>query len=994
MKPKKGNMLEVRLLGKFEITCDRKPVQITSRAAQSLFAYLILSAGTAHRREKLAAALWPDSLQDTARDKLRRALWQLRKSFLSVSNIQYLSADDLSIAFNSAAEYWLDVAELHKLHTDASADEMIAVLSEYQGELLSGYYDEWVISEREHIHSVFEKKMARLMSLLQEENRWLEILDWGERWIKLGQKPEPAYRALMSAHAAKGDMYKVAAVYERCVKSLKEFGIEPSEQTRALYQRLKSGKDSFETPSSVAAKEKRKESPRTNLPIPLTSFVGREREVEEVTRMLSSKRLLTLTGPGGLGKTRLAIQSSNHVLHKFKDGVWWVELASLKDGLSMTQAVAQVLGVREAPDQPLTESVKNFLHEKQLLLVLDNCEHLIAESAQLAEDLLTHCANLKILTTSREALGLTGEEVWSVPVLSLPTTQSETPIDSLIQYEAIRLFLERASTAKSDFTLSESNSLFVEQVCWRLDGMPLAIELAAARIKMMSVEEIARRLDDRFDFLTAGSRTALPRHQTLRAAIDWSHNLLTEQEQILFRRLAVFAGGFTLDAAEVVCGAGVLNRSEIIDLLGRLVDKSLVVVDGKPELNETRYHLLETIGQYARERLDGSGEMEPARQRHLSFFIGFAEQAEQKLKGRQQFEWLDRLEIEHDNWRAAWDCAIESDAESALRLASALLGFWLMRGNPSEGGEWLAQLLERTRLWGQTTRRAHASFVAGRLAYAQADFAAAQLLLEEALSIARVSGDKKEIATILFWLGRTALRQRDDQTARLFIEEGFVIDQELQDESVREVAFQRLAELAAHDGEYRKAEEYFMKTLVTYRDRGDRFMAGEVLNALGEVARYEGDYKRAGIFYEEALENLRELGRFPPAIPLFNLAWVRLHEGDYPNATALFEESLRLYREYGHKLGMVEECLGGFAAILGMTGKPGEAAWLFGAVESLLEGIGIAGGVEETDQEEYDHYVAAVRAQLDGAAFEKAREEGRAMTLEQAIEFALTETSI
>jgi len=988
-------MLEVRLLGQFEVKRNRKPVTISSRPAQSLFAYLILSAGTLHRREKLAGMLWPDSLDDTAREKLRHALWRIRKALPSEPKTKYLLTDDLSIAFNASAEYWLDVSSLDKLDEDASTDEIISVLSAYQGELLPGFYDEWVMLEREHINSIFEKKMARLISLFQEEKRWLDILDWGERWIKLGQKPEAAFRALMTAHAAKGDMSKVAAIYERCVRSLKEFGIEPSEQTRGLYERLKAGKETLETGPTVLVKEKRKESAKTHLPAPLTSFIGREREIEEVKQLLSTTRLLTLTGPGGLGKTRLAIQSANQILNKFKDGVWWVELAPLTDGLLVTQAIAQVLAVREAPDQPLDESVKNFLREKQLLLVFDNCEHLITACAQLAEDLLTHCANLKILATSREALGLTGEVVWFVPVLSLPNTQPIPPMDVLMRYEGIHLFVERASIVKSDFTLTESNALSVAKVCERLDGMPLAIELAAARVKMLSVDEIAKRLDDRFDLLTAGSRTALPRHQTLRATIDWSHDLLTEPERILFCRLAVFAGGFTLDAAEAVCGFGELRRSEILDLLGRLVDKSLVVVEGATEPNEPRYRLLETIREYAREKLEKSGKTAQLSQRHCDFFITFAEQAEPKLKGGEQFEWLDRLAVEHDNWRSAWDCAIESDAELALRLASALLGFWLMRGNPSEGREWLAKLLERTQPWGQTARRAHALSVAGRLAHYQADFASAQTLLEQALSIARISGDKKEIAFANLWLGRTALRQHDDQIAKSLIEEGFTIYQELQDEWGIVMAFQRLAELARHQDHDRQAHEFFMKALAKYRDLGDRFMAGEVLNALGEVARFEGDDERAGTFYEQALENLRELGsRLPSANPLIGLAWVSLHRGEYRKASALFQESLELHKEYGYKMGMVEECLGGLAAVLGMTRKPKPAARLFGAVESLLESVEMAGRWEPQDQNEYDHYFAAVRGQLDEAAFEKAWAEGRTMTLEQAIEFALKETQV
>ncbi len=449
--------IEVRLLGKFEVKYEQRPINLASRPAQSLFAYLILSAGTSHRREKLAGLLWPDSLEETAKDNLRHALWRMRKALPSEPKAEYLLTDDLSITFNASADYWLDVGELGKLSENSSSDELLTVLSNYQGELLPGFYDEWVVLEREHLASVFEHHMARLMSLLQDERRWLDILDWGERWIKLGQKPEPAYRALMLAHAAKGDMSKVAATYERCVMSLKEFGVELSEQTRALYERLKTGKENLEAASNISVKGKRKESPKTNLPIPLTSFIGREKEIEEIVRWLGKHWLVTFTGPGGVGKTRLAIQSSNQILNNFKDTVWWVELAPLTEEAFVPQAVAQTLGVRESPNQPLLESLKNFLREKQVLLILDNCEHLIAASAQLAFDLLSHCANLKILTTSREALGITGERVYPVPTLSLPKLNSLTLTDLLLESESIRLFVERTSAVKPDFALTEQN---------------------------------------------------------------------------------------------------------------------------------------------------------------------------------------------------------------------------------------------------------------------------------------------------------------------------------------------------------------------------------------------------------------------------------------------------------------------------------------------------------------------------------------------------------
>ena len=986
-----SNKLKVKLLGGFEVSCDGKPIAITSRPAQSLFAYLILSAGIAHRREKLAGMLWPDSLEETARDNLRHALWRMRKALEAASSTRFLYADDITISFKESSDYWLDATELEKLSESASADELIAVLSEYQGELLPGFYDEWVALEREHLYSIFEHHMARLMSLLQDEKRWLDILDWGERWIKLGQKPEPAYRVLMSAHAAKGDMSKVAATYQRCVKSLKEFGVEPSEQTRELYERLKAGKEALETGPTVPAPlgEKREESPKTNLPIPLTSFIGREREIEEVKHLLSSTRLLTLTGSGGIGKTRLAIQAANELIKSYKDGVWWVELAPVIDEALVPQAVVQVLGVRESPGQPLTESVKNFLREKQVLLILDNCEHLITACAQLADDLLTHSANLRILTTSRETLGITGETTLHVPALSFPALVDLSQIQNLKQFESIQLFVERAAAARPDLALTQQNAFAVTQICHRLDGIPLALELAAARVKVLSLEEIATRLDDRFALLTHGSRTALARHQTLRALIDWSYDLLSESERVLWRRLSVFIGGWTLEAAESICGGDGLNPGQVLELLSHLVDKSLVIVEEQD--GAARYRMLETIREYAREKLDESGETERLRQRHRDFFIAFTEQAEPKLKSAQQFEWLDRLEVEHENLRATWDCAIESDAELALMLVSALLDFWLIRGSVSEGREWLSTLLERTNHWKQTAKHAHVLAIGGWLAHHQQDYAVARLLLERALAIARASGAKKEIAFALQCLGWTVMMSHQDtQTAKVFLEECLEIYQGLQDQSEIAVTELFLGGVAAAQSRHVEAEERYIQSLAKFQALGDKFRAAHVLNGLGELARIQGEYERAGMFYEQYLEMLRELrSRFTRATLLFNLAWVSLHKGDYRKASALFEESLHLSREYSDWIGVVD-CLAGFAAVLGMTHQPEQAARLFGSAECLFEGMGVI--LDPADQQEFDHYVAVVRNQLDETAFAKAWAEGRAMTLEQAIEFALEET--
>jgi predicted ATPase/DNA-binding SARP family transcriptional activator len=944
-------MLEVRLLGTFEVRHKKKPINISSRPAQSLFAYLILSAGTAHRREKLAGLLWPDSLEETARDNLRHALWRVRKALQSASSVSCLQANDLTVTFNASAEYWLDASELEKVSENASTDELIAVLSAYQGELLTGFYDEWVLLEREHLSSIFEHKMARLMSLLQDEKRWPDILDWAERWISLGQKPEPAYRALMSAHAVKGDMSKVAATFERCVKSLNELGIEPSEQTRGLYERLKAGKATLGTRTAVPESERLKESvsPRTNLPVPLTSFIGREKEVEEIIRSLGKNRLVTLAGSGGVGKTRLAIEAANRLLRKFKGGVWWVELAGLTDKTLVSQALAKALGLREIPNQSLNETLTNFLSSKQILLVLDNCEHLITACAQLADTFLSACPNLKILATSREALELTGEDVWHVPSLTLPDPGHISLINVLMQYAGTRLFIERATAIKSDFLLTERKARFVAQVCRRLDGIPLAIELAAARVKVLSLEQIATLLNDRFHLLTSGSRTALPRHQTLRAAIDWSYDLLSDKEPDLFRRLAVFAGGCTLEEAQAVCSGEAIEVAEVLDLLTHLVGKSLVVM--QEQNGEARYQMLETVREYALEKFLELSEAGQVRNRHLDFFVQLAEQGEPELQGAQQAIWLERLEIEHDNLRAALDWSLTGgELEAGLRLAGALWLFWDVHGYHHEGRVWSNRMLAKC----------HGS--------AAAPSASAR-------------------AKLLYVTGHLRQRQGDLERAREHYTASLAIYRQLKDEGQVAMLLRGLGELAQDEGDLTGAKNFYDQSVALFRRLGDMKGSSIALGHLGIVAILEGDYEQAAALCTETLASGRARGDSrTTAIALTTLGFVSWAKGKPAQAATQFAEALDLQATLTDKW-VAQYSLMGMALVAFATRQLARAARLFGAAESLRESIGTP--VPPSQRPHYDSLVAAVRAQLHEARFAKAWAEGRAMELEQAVQFAL-----
>ncbi len=431
-----------------------------------------------------------------------------------------------------------------------------------------------------------------------------------------------------------------------------------------------------------------------NLPLQLTSFIGREREVAEVQRLLAETRLLTLTGSGGAGKTRLALQAAAGLLSEFEDGVWWVELASLTDPVLVPQAIGSALGLRDEAKRPLLDQLGDHLCGKRMLLVLDNCEHLITACATCVDVLLHAAPDLHILVTSREPLAIAGETTYRVPSLNVPDREHLPPLAELAQFEAVRLMVERGAVVLPGFAVTDVNGTAIADICQRLDGIPLAIELAAARIKTLPVEELRARLGDRLRVLTGGSRIALPRHRTLRATLDWSYGLLAEPERILLRRLAVFAGGWTLEAAEVVCGGDGLPEAGVLDHLAGLVDKSLVTLELPDAAG--RYRMLETVRQYATERLVESGETDRLRQTHAKFFLELAEEAEPKLFGPEQDAWFARLEAEHSNLRAAleWLDALE-EAMQGLRLAGALWRFWEVRGHLAEGRSWLSEMLRR-----------------------------------------------------------------------------------------------------------------------------------------------------------------------------------------------------------------------------------------------------------------------------------------------------------
>jgi predicted ATPase/DNA-binding XRE family transcriptional regulator len=731
---------------------------------------------------------------------------------------------------------------------------------------------------------------------------------------------------------------------------------------------------------------------RTNLPLSLTSFIGREKEQTEITKLLENNRLVTLTGVGGIGKTRLSIQVASRLLNDFPDGIWLVEFASLSDPTLVQQVVGKALGLIDQGNRPPLNILTDFLRAKRVLIIFDNCEHLIQACAELADALLRACPGLKILGTSREALDIDGGVVYLVPSLTIPDAL-HTTLDDLPNYEAAQLFLERAQSAMAGFRLTKENAAAIVHVCQHLDGIPLALELAAAYVKLLRVKEIAARLDDRFRLLTSSSRTALPRHQTLQAMVDWSHDLLTETERVLLWRLSVFAGGWTLEAAERACTDKTeIRASDILGLLTSLVNKSLVIVE-REQGEETRYSMLETIHQYAHEKLWTAEERDSMRQRHLAYFLDLAERGNEQINGPDQIEWMDRLEKEVDNFRTALDlCVSKQHTEYGLRLLGALSWTWGWRGHFSEIESWfdkfrvLPEAKKYPSLYARLLNQiGNEQELRGNVQYALS-------LLKESQEIWLKLGTKGEqgLAQVLSIMGNVALyNDEDTRTAQSLFERSFELYQKHADEQGMAWLTFQFGSLAYVQGRYAEAERHFMKSLVKFQELGDKSRIAYVLSGLGEMARITDDYERAGKFWGQNLEIFRELRvRLAFAWPFLSLGWVSLHTGDFERASTLFVESLKLSNESGNKMNIALS-LTGLAGFLGMTGKPEKASQLFGAVEFLFESIG---RFEPADQKDFDHYVSIVRGQLEKSAFEKAWTEGRTMALEQAIEYALVQT--
>ena len=1090
--------LTLFLLGPPRIECDGVPMKkVDTRKAIALLAYLAIT-HKIHSRDSIITLLWPQFDESRARNALRHTLYVLNQSLEG----DWLEVDRKSIGLDPHADIWLDIDEFHGYLKECgnhghevveTCPDCVKPLTEavevYRGDFLSGFslkdsvnFDDWQFSQTQSLRSEIVSGLERLVSCLSEGGENEKAIGYGKRWLELDRADELAHRHLMELYAKTGQRTAALRQYEECVRVLeKELSEFPKEETLQLYEAIKG--NAFSTDRDVEAFEvssisKPLDAPKHNLPRQLTSFIGRKCEVKEVKGLLSTTYLLTLTGSGGCGKTRLALEVAADLIDKYADGVWLVELASLSDPALVAQEVASALDVSEQPGRPLTDTLSNYLKSKQLLLVLDNCEHLIKACATLTDNLLSACPNLKILSASREGLGIGGELTYQVPSLSTPDPDHYLIAENIREYEALCLFIERASFSQPTFAVTDTNARALAQICQRLDGIPLAIELAAARMKALTVDQILARLDDRFRLLTGGSRTALPRQQTLRATIDWSYNQLSEKECILLNRLSVFMGGWTLEAAEEICAGEDIEEYEVLDFLMGLVDKSLVMAEEASSLEKTasvedskevQYRLLETVRQYSREKLADSGEVATLRNFHLKWYLGLAEEAEPQLHGPDQVEWLNKLEVEHDNMRAALEWSQENvEKESGLRLAGSLWWFWYVRSYFSEGNRLLEGLLAGSK-GASASFRAKLILGAGVLANRQGDWKRATVVLEESLALYRETGDEGGISNSLRYLGTVARYQGDLDRATILLEESLFLFRKSGDRRGTAWSLLSLGHTVHHKGDYVRAAALFEESLPLCRKMGDKGGIAYSLRYLGLMAMNQGDYVRAMALLEECLDIGRELGdkdsmawsltnlgivvlkqgdfrtarSFPEeSLALFrelgikhgiagslnllgevalkqgdnetarslleeslaisrevgsknfvaeslrNLGELAQQQGDYPRAVELYQESMTLRKKIGDKKGIATD-LEGLARTAGSQKQPKRASRLFGVAGALREVIGAP--IAPVDRDEFDRSVAAVRAQLEEEAFTAAWAEGRKMSIEEAITYALEE---
>lgn len=980
--------VRVELLGGLRVSVDGRDVDDRAwklRKAKHLVKLLALAPQHRLPRERVLDMLWPDLDPSAAANNFRHTLHVSRRALdpSGSPRSRILEQSDGVLALAPPDQIWVDVAVFTDLarvarHSrDPRAYERAIAL--YRGDLLpEDPYEDWAAGQREQLCALHVSLLNEVAQLHERAGRAVDAVAGYERAIGIDPTNEDAHAALMRLHARAGDRRRALRQYEILREALRrELDAEPDQSIELLREQILGGALGSAEPVTGRAAH--------NLPVQLTTFVGRERELSRVREALAAGRLVTLTGAGGSGKTRLALETAGSVLDEYPEGVWLVELAPLSDGSLIAPAIVRAMGERADPAREPLDWLAGRIGPRRLLLVLDNCEHLVAGAAAVAGRLLARCPEVRILATSRRSLAIAGEVLLEVPPLSVPDLARAGSLADL-ETEAVHLFLQRAKLVRPEFRLRDGNAATVARICVRLDGMPLALELAAAQLRAHSVEELASRLDDRFRVLVSDDERAMERHRSLQDAIDWSYEQLEPAERVLFERLSVFPGGWTVGSAQEIASDDPLARFAVSAILERLVDRSLVVVEAWRD-ESVRYRMLETVRTYARERLVArDGEAEAVARRHAAYVAHVADEAEPKLRGPEGARWLAVIEDLHEDVRLALRYYRDRGDRAALaRLAGALGWFWYQRGYESEGREWLGVARREGEPDGLMRWRVLNAL--GILERIQGDLVEGSATFEEALRVARDVGDRRAVSITLNALALVAQQRGELERAFELHAESLGLAEALGDRIGTATALNNLGLLAMERGDLESSAGYLERALTLAREIGYAKAVSAALQNLGIAMHAQDRLDRAAELFEEALELSRSAGdRRAVGVVQTNLALARHDAGDDGAARVLYAEALPALEAARDKLG-IAEALVGLASLELRAGRPARAVMLLGAVAAAAPHLRRMALPARSARERVDR---CARADLPGAVVAEALAAGGSLTLEAAAAQALT----